>query len=538
MPVNTLKIHNVFFLEASKLTVLALTSEYSVELSNNPQSGQASEIKISRSTEKHPGVSLNLASFTTLFGENGSGKTDLLLTLCQGLAAWTPKSRLSLLWEDEHGLKLALSDSLKKVPVQPPFEGTVHKKAPAITTAFYTTSPFESLRRARLKARGVLDISPRFGSQVSFDAPSTFLAYELLRNRAPFVANAEVEMKASIPELFSLLKTYSFPSVRKEVSQSASLRDNIVKAASRGLDQEERFALSFIILDSAENDTAGELYSFTDELREMLYNHSASATQPSADTWSKFSYLATTNTDLRKRYQEAFNGYQLICALFEDKESWRRTAKISFLDEKIGNLIRGNAELVAKLTKLGFLRWSFHELSSGQASMMSLYCSLAMTLGAFEKDSDASALLLCIDEGEMFMHPRWQREYISHLLEFIHTFPGAASKLHLLVSTHSLIVAADSPPGRLFDLEEKRLKNAFGYSPKQTLSGVFNVEEFSGDYSAGLIAKISDTLKSKHPTDEQRREALQIARSLSNDDVREQVEHRLHQHLENLNAQD
>ncbi len=280
MPVNTLKIHNVFFLEASKLTVLALTSEYSVELSNNPQSGQASEIKISRSTEKHPGVSLNLASFTTLFGENGSGKTDLLLTLCQGLAAWTPKSRLSLLWEDEHGLKLALSDSLKKVPVQPPFEGTVHKKAPAITTAFYTTSPFESLRRARLKARGVLDISPRFGSQVSFDAPSTFLAYELLRNRAPFVANAEVEMKASIPELFSLLKTYSFPSVRKEVSQSASLRDNIVKAASRGLDQEERFALSFIILDSAENDTAGELYSFTDELREMLYNHSASATQP------------------------------------------------------------------------------------------------------------------------------------------------------------------------------------------------------------------------------------------------------------------
>ena len=538
MPVNTLKIHNVFFLESGKLTVLALTSEYSVELSNNPQSRQASEIKIGRSTEEHSGVSLNLASFTTLFGENGSGKTDLLLTLCQGLAAWTPKSRLSLLWEDEHGLKLARSDSLNKVPVQPPFEAIIHNKAPAITTAFYTTSPFESLRRARLKAHGVLDISPRFGSQVSFDAPSTFLAYELLRNRAPFVANAKVELKASIPDLFSLLKTYSFPSVRKEISQSPSWRNNSLKAAGRALDQEERFALSFIILDSAETDTSGELYTFTDELREMLYSHSPSATQPGTDTWPKFFYLETTNTDRKKRYQEAFNGYQLICALFEDNESWRRTARISFLDEKIGNLIRGNAALVAKLTKLGFLRWSFHELSSGQASMMSLYCSLAMTLGAFEKDCNAAALLLCIDEGEMFMHPRWQREYISQLLEFIHTFPGAASKLHLLVSTHSLIVAADSPPGRLFDLEEKRLKNAFGYSPKQTLSGVFNVEEFSGDYSAGLIAKISATLKSRHPTDEQRREALEIARSLSNDDVREQVEQRLYQHLENLNAQD
>ena len=136
-------------------------------------------------------------------------------------------------------------------------------------------------------------------------------------------------------------------------------------------------------------------------------------------------------------------------------------------------------------------------------------------------------MLLCIDEGEMFMHPKWQRMYIDSLLKFIGQFGSLAKRTHVFISTHSLIVAADTPAGRLFDLDNQQLTNAFGYTPKQTLNSVFAVGDFTGEFNLNLLTKLSDVLNRKDQDLESIRHAWQIADTLANDELRHHVQQQL-----------
>ncbi len=136
-------------------------------------------------------------------------------------------------------------------------------------------------------------------------------------------------------------------------------------------------------------------------------------------------------------------------------------------------------------------------------------------------------MLLCIDEGEMFMHPKWQRIYIFDLLEFIGKFGRLAKRTHVLISTHSLIVAADTPAGRLFDLDNARLTSAFGYTPKQTLTSVFEVEDFTGKFNHQRLEQLAAVLNGEARSDKAMRQARHIADALANDELKRHVQHQL-----------
>ncbi|PRE81141.1 hypothetical protein C6Q13_26020 [Burkholderia gladioli] len=104
-----------------------------------------------------------------------------------------------------------------------------------------------------------------------------------------------------------------------------------------------------------------------------------------------------------------------------------------------------------------------------------------------------------VDEGEMFMHPAWQRKYLRDLMKFIGHYRASFNEIHLILATHSLIVAGDAPPNRLFDVKSGEMRNGFAYGPKEILTDVYGVDEFSGNMAEALYEKIVTFLRSATP---------------------------------------
>ena len=52
-------------------------------------------------------------------------------------------------------------------------------------------------------------------------------------------------------------------------------------------------------------------------------------------------------------------------------------------------------------------------------------------------------IILLIDEGEVTLHPRWQKNYISYLVDFLQN--NFTQKIHLILTTHSPFILSDIP---------------------------------------------------------------------------------------------
>lgn len=539
MPPDHRVIHVLFL--ASKMdtpTVLPLSSKFEVTVERDSQKDRKTEYLLSISHSSDPSdLELGVASFTTLYGENGSGKTAMLMSMCESLAGWDRESKLSLLWEDQDGLHVSLGGSLRSCSVRSDITLIEHGKRPPFDflSAFYTTSPYERARRLRLKARGVKDISAKLGQAQEADPIAAFSAFPYLQGRADFVSKTQVEIKLKSVPFVELIKDYGRWGVKTYSQLNPELK-SYIQELSRTASPPTKFILSYVILNGLEGLAEHELHDLIDALIALIRENSPFLNDQLTFNREQISQLSI-HPLLSLQLAKANLALDAACTLFEDVKTWRRSAALSFLDEKIGRQVRLNEGVLSEVAALGLLQFSFKELSSGQASMMYLYCSVAKIIGEFERQSTASNLLLCLDEGEMFMHPKWQRIYIADLLEFIRLFKSAAKRTHICISTHSLIVAADTPAGRLFDLGQRQLTNAFGLTPKQTLTSVFEVENFTGKFNHLLLNKLAAVLNGETRSQEDLAQAREIADTLANVELKRHVQQQLDMLGWNANAQ-
>ncbi|MDD1147919.1 ATP-binding protein [Pseudomonas sp. TNT2022 ID357] len=523
-------IHVLFFADKpGQPLVLPLTDDYEVAFENtSPITDQPSYcLQIARRSTPAASAELSVASFTTLYGENGSGKTAMLLGLCEGLAGWRPQSKVSVLWENQHGLHLSCGTSLKNVELCSSLSIQSDNAAPVpdFSTVFYTTSPFEKVRRSRLRRRGLKDISPRFGKDVASELVAAFSAYPYLKGRVDFVCEARVELKLKPFSVLELLTAYSGHQLANYKSSYPTLKKNL-QDLDRASSPEMKFILSFAVLDCVERLSAQDAVELINALLEMIKDYYPWLDDMLCNNPPLVDQL-TENSLLTKQLLKASKALKVTKLLFEDVNTWRRNSSLAHLDEKVGHHIRKHEGVLAEVSAMGLLQFSFKQLSSGQASMMSLYCAIGRAFGEFESESAHQLMLLCIDEGEMFMHPKWQRMYIFDLLKFIEEFGSPAKRAHVFISTHSLIIAADTPAGRLFDLDNQQLTNAFGYTPKQTLNSVFAVGDFTGEFNLQLLTKLSAVLNREDQDPQSIGHARQIAGTLANDELRRHVQQQL-----------
>lgn len=117
----------------------------------------------------------------------------------------------------------------------------------------------------------------------------------------------------------------------------------------------------------------------------------------------------------------------------------------------------------------------FHQASSGQQCMLLMFLGMA---GSMSNNS-----LICIDEPEISLHPKWQAEFIGIIQNAFSSYTGC----HFLIATHSpqIISGLVVENGFVADLESEVLIHSSNYSKKSAdfqLTEIFHEPGFKNEY--------------------------------------------------------
>lgn len=153
---------------------------------------------------------------------------------------------------------------------------------------------------------------------------------------------------------------------------------------------------------------------------------------------------------------------------------------------------------IIELIRSGSINWT--SLSSGQKAYLNMFSSIWISLSntGISKNSN-SGTLLCIDEADLYLHPKWQTEFIERLITCL---PGLSEqKSQIVITTHSPILVSDLPSQCLIALlpqcggpnavpPSEELKT-FGANLFDIYASTFGLKgQRSGNISAKYISKI------------------------------------------------
>lgn len=79
-------------------------------------------------------------------------------------------------------------------------------------------------------------------------------------------------------------------------------------------------------------------------------------------------------------------------------------------------------------------------ISSGHKAYLNLFSSIYAEL----KNNRQGNVLICLDEGDLYLHPKWQIEFIDKILSAIPSMAGSA-KVQLILTSHSPFLVSDLP---------------------------------------------------------------------------------------------
>lgn len=168
-----------------------------------------------------------------------------------------------------------------------------------------------------------------------------------------------------------------------------------------------------------------------------------------------------------------------------------------------------------------FLLIDFIGLSNGEKIVLSLYSRLYDI--SKNRKLENKDIILLLDEPEVGLHPQWQTEFISKLLEFLNIiFPK--NKIQIILTTHSPILLSDFPKNHILYLkkgeengeciidDEQNIIETFGANIHDLFAHSFFLKEGSvGKYALKIIDEIIINLKNisnKKSSNEERKKIL------------------------------
>lgn len=108
-------------------------------------------------------------------------------------------------------------------------------------------------------------------------------------------------------------------------------------------------------------------------------------------------------------------------------------------------------------------------LSSGQKAYLDVFSLLRFELKNIKSDN----VLICIDEGDLYLHPKWQADFFYKLVELVPQFKLATYQF--VLSSHSPFLVSDLPKNNLTFLGD----NSENYS--QAIYQNDNIQTFGGN---------------------------------------------------------
>ncbi|WP_146194174.1 AAA family ATPase [Brumimicrobium oceani] len=142
-------------------------------------------------------------------------------------------------------------------------------------------------------------------------------------------------------------------------------------------------------------------------------------------------------------------------------------------------------------------------LSSGMKAYLNLYSQLFNTKETINQTISKS-LLICIDEGDLYMHPEWQRSFLNDLIKFINTnFDN--KHIQILLTSHSPFLISDLPKENVLLLDKNGIVNrqlgeesSFGANIHQLFANQFFLANkgTTGAFAKEKIIELSNRISS------------------------------------------
>ncbi|VTR49153.1 AAA family ATPase [Sphingobacterium thalpophilum] len=170
---------------------------------------------------------------------------------------------------------------------------------------------------------------------------------------------------------------------------------------------------------------------------------------------------------------------------FGEVEKHVNSIIVDFNEDFMG-IISGKTEIFNTQTLISH-DWS--QLSSGMKAYLNLFSQLFYLADqAIDKSKN---LLICIDEGDLYLHPEWQRNFLNDFITFV-TNIFDTTKIQVILTSHSPFLISDLPK------ESVLLLNEIGESTRQLIDEssfganihqLFTNQFFLNKGSIGLFAK-------------------------------------------------
>lgn len=111
----------------------------------------------------------------------------------------------------------------------------------------------------------------------------------------------------------------------------------------------------------------------------------------------------------------------------------------------LGYFLSSYFEAVTNQSLSYSFEWS--GLSSGHKAYINLFASFFSAISQINSDT----VLICIDEGDLYFHPKWQTEFLTKLIDILPSLLG--KRCQIFLTTHSPFLVSDLPKSNLIFVE-------------------------------------------------------------------------------------
>ncbi|WP_274062494.1 AAA family ATPase [Vibrio parahaemolyticus] len=110
-------------------------------------------------------------------------------------------------------------------------------------------------------------------------------------------------------------------------------------------------------------------------------------------------------------------------------------------------------EHLENMISLGFISVRWEGISSGHNAFLTLFSLIYDAL----KGTRANTII-CIDEGDLYLHPKWQIQFFRNIEKILPQFSSSSSqKLQLVLTSHSPFLLTDLPRNNIIILNEGKV---------------------------------------------------------------------------------
>lgn len=168
--------------------------------------------------------------------------------------------------------------------------------------------------------------------------------------------------------------------------------------------------------------------------------------------------------------------------------------KVKLVDQGIQLINKLIASYQKISTKSAFLDFEWRGMSSGEETLFSMLARF----NTLKDKVKGKSIVILIDEGELTLHPEWQRRYLDILIDFTQNIYKEAKNIQIICTTHSPFIVSDLPKekvvflerqedGKCKVVEESDSEQTFAANIHELMVEGFFMESTTGEFAKGKI---------------------------------------------------